>query len=168
MLTPELAASRRISKHGKRRLRLHRFSSLSLFCVPLALSPPPRANTHPGGSLKLKGTKDGGIKKKKKKSRDKSLTRAKSEDPESERAHSAAAEEGGPDKAKGKERSSREGSPVQDDDADGPEKGDYYAGKTEAERRFEERKRKRVGSFCGAGFGGIGGLTVRLARWMRD
>lgn len=139
-------------------------SSASLWLYPR------RANTHPGGSLKLKGTKDGGIKKKKKKSRDKSLTQAGSEDPESERAHSAAAEEGDSDKAKGKgkERSSREGSPVQDDDDDGPEKGDYYAGKTEAERRFEERKRKRVGSFCGAGFRGFGGLTARLARWMRD
>lgn len=31
------------------------------------------------------------------------------------------------------------------DDDDGVETGAYYAGKTEAERRFEERKRKRVG-----------------------
>jgi protein FAM32A len=92
--------------------------------------------------LKLKGTKDGGIKKKKKKSRDKSLAKANPEDPESGRSLSVAVEENNSDRDKSNERS-REGSRERDGGDDSP---DYYAGKTEAERRFEERKRKRVGS----------------------
>ncbi|KAL0637928.1 hypothetical protein Q9L58_003006 [Maublancomyces gigas] len=94
-----------------------------------------------GGSLKLKGAKDSGIKKKKKKSRDKALTEAKSENPEGERAISAA-EENESDRGKARE-SEGAGEPDGDDD-DGVETGAYYAGKTDAERRFEERKRKRM------------------------
>lgn len=113
-----------------------------------------QANTQEGGSLRLKGAKDSGIKKKKKKSRDKTLAEAKSGNPDGERAVSSAAEENESDRGKGKEP---EGSGEQDDDDDGIEKGAYYAGKTEAERRFEERKRKRVGSLSLAGFCAIAG-----------
>lgn len=118
-----------------------------------------RTNTPEGGSLRLKGAKDGGIKKKKKsKSRDKALS--KSEDPEGERAvptTTEGSESGGGGKGKEPEGSREpDGNNDDDDDDDGIEKGDYYAGKTEAERRFEERKRKRVGpSLCGVvGCGG--------------
>lgn len=109
-----------------------------------------QTNTQEGGSLRFKGAKDSGIKKKKKKSRDKTLTEAKSENPDGERAISSAAEENESDRGRGKEQ---DGLGEQDgDDDDGIEKGAYYAGKTEAERRFEERKRKRVGlspaDFC--------------------
>lgn len=108
-------------------------------CIPCLVST--IANTpNTGGSLKLKGTKDGGIKKKKSK---KSRTKSKSEDRDddnSERALSNTGEESKDSKEEPGEGRSRSGSA----ERDGPEKGDYYAGKTEAERRFEERKRKRV------------------------
>ncbi|KAI5840440.1 hypothetical protein DFP73DRAFT_180833 [Morchella snyderi] len=93
-----------------------------------------------GGSLKLKGIKDGGIKKKKSK---KSRVKSKSEDRDdgnSEHALSNPGEELKDSKEEPGEGRSRSGSA----ERDGPEKGDYYAGKTEAERRFEERKRKRM------------------------
>lgn len=110
-----------------------------------------QTNTQEGGSLKLKGAKDSGIKKKKKKSRDKALTEARSENPEGERAISAA-EENESDRGKGRE-SGGAGEPDGDDD-DGVETGAYYAGKTDAERRFEERKRKRVSGGGGVPFAG--------------
>lgn len=76
-----------------------------------------------GGSLKLKGVRESGIKKKKKKKK------PATPDPTSE-------------------QKSREGS-AKATSADGLEEReeepeDPYAGKTETERRFEERKRKRV------------------------
>jgi len=76
-----------------------------------------------GGSLKLKGVKDSGIKKKKKKKK------PTTPDPTLE-------------------QKSREGS-AKATSADGLEEReeepeDPYAGKTETERRFEERKRKMV------------------------
>lgn len=107
-------------------------------------------NTRAGGSLRFKGAKDSGIKKKKKKSRDKALAEAKSDDPDGEHAISAAAEESESDrgrgKGKGKEQEGLGELGGGDEEDDGVEKGAYYAGKTEAERRFEERKRKRVGA----------------------
>lgn len=124
-----------------------------------------RTNTQEGGSLKLKGAKDSGIKKKKKKSRDKALTEAKSENPEGERAISAA-EENESDRGKARE-SEGAGEPDGDDD-DGVETGAYYAGKTDAERRFEERKRKRVSGGGESHFPGrgltIGQMDERLKR----
>lgn len=120
-----------------------------------------RTNTQEGGSLKLKGAKDSGIKKKKKKSRDKALTEAKSENPEGERAISAA-EENESDRGKG--RGSEGAREPDGDDDDGVETGAYYAGKTEAERRFEERKRKRVSGGCSH----LPGRGLTIGRWTRD
>jgi len=76
-----------------------------------------------GGSLKLKGVRESGVKKKKKKKK------PATPDPTSE-------------------QKSREGS-AKVTSADGLEEReeepeDPYAGKTETERRFEERKRKRM------------------------
>lgn len=130
-------------------------------------------NTQAGGSLRLKGAKDSGIKKKKKKSRDKALTEAKSDDPDGERTTSAAAEENGSDRGQGKGKGKEQEGLGEPDDGDEEEedddveKGAYYAGKTEAERRFEERKRKRVGVLslsCWVAWDC--GLT--MGRWTRD
>ncbi|KAG0633553.1 hypothetical protein HOY80DRAFT_610662 [Tuber brumale] len=79
-----------------------------------------------GGSLKLKGTKDGGIKKKKKK-------KPAAPDPTSELKSC---------KASGKATSADGLEEREEEEEEEPE--DPYAGKTEAERRFEERKRKRM------------------------
>ncbi|RPA93615.1 DUF1754-domain-containing protein [Choiromyces venosus 120613-1] len=76
-----------------------------------------------GGSLKLKGVKDGGIKKKKKKKK------PTTPDPTSE-------QESREDSAKA---TNADGLEEREEEPEDP-----YAGKTEAERRFEERKRKRM------------------------
>ncbi|PWW78622.1 DUF1754-domain-containing protein, partial [Tuber magnatum] len=85
-----------------------------------------------GGSLKLKGVKDGGIKKKKKKKK------SSTPDPTSElKSRDASAKATSADGLEEREKEEEGGE--EEEEEEGP-----YAGKTEAERRFEERKRKRL------------------------
>lgn len=84
-----------------------------------------------GGTLKLKGVKDGGIKKKKKKKKDSSVAESPEAQGSSEPSLGKKTEKGAEEEGEGMEGEEE------------PEE-DYYAGKTEAERRFEERKRKMV------------------------
>ncbi|KAA8894451.1 hypothetical protein FN846DRAFT_973889 [Sphaerosporella brunnea] len=74
-----------------------------------------------GGALKLKGVASGGIKKKKKKS-SKLKSSSSSVEPESKKKD--------PD--------------VPDDRKAEDEEGDPWAGKTEAERRFEQRRQEQL------------------------
>jgi protein FAM32A len=87
-----------------------------------------------GGGLKLKGSKPSGVTKKKKKDKDKSKSNVEADDPRAAALHKALADE---EKASAEEQLDvgKEG-----------EEEDYDAGsnKTEAERKYEEMRRKRV------------------------
>jgi len=87
-----------------------------------------------GGGLKLKGSKPGGVTKKKKKDKDKSKSNVEADDPRAAALHKALADE---EKAAAEEQL--------DVGKEGGEE-DYDAGsnKTEAERKYEEMRRKRV------------------------
>jgi protein FAM32A len=85
-----------------------------------------------GGSLKLKGVMDGGIRKKRKKKK------PPTPDPASElKSCDASAKDVS---THGLEERREE----EEEEEEEEELEDPYAGKTEAERRFEERKRKRL------------------------
>jgi len=89
-----------------------------------------------GGRLKLKGVSDGRVDKKKKKKKEKAKEKEKERDQSGSEAPTKTITEGIPEtNDKSEEPRSRSRSTSE---------APLYAGKTEAERRFEERKRRRL------------------------
>ena len=98
------------------------------------------------GRLKLKGVKDSRVdkKKKKKKTKDKDQDSSELRNKSKERSVSAVPE--GSRDVEGEEGSGREreGSVAREKSSERDLGKQLFVGKTEAERRFEERKRRRV------------------------
>jgi len=93
-----------------------------------------------GGRLKLKGVSDGRIDKKKKKRKDKLKEKEKERDKSGSEAPTKTITDAGSEIPEGRDKSEepRGGSRSMS------EAPPIYAGKTEAERKFEEKKRRRL------------------------
>lgn len=102
-----------------------------------------------GGGLKLKGGKPAGVVKKKKKDKSKEKDTFKESDPKVPALQRALADEEQAARTEAEKEKGREAGGEQNQDVD-LEEEDYDAGnnKTEAERNYDEMRRKRVSVFC--------------------
>lgn len=107
---------------------------------------PPSDYTSTGGGLKLKGAKDANVdkkrNKKKKKTKDKDRTASISKDPSPHPPDPEAADKSTSSSSKAAQALQDEEESIQTQDVSAREVRDF--GKTEAQRRHEERRRKTV------------------------